>query len=104
MSTRTVTACDLCGREDSPAEYLTDVDVCKRCADLGGAARSEFALSPREQDVLELIATGMTVPAIGRRLYMSPSTVRTYLARLNRKLGAENRAHALVTAAHAGLI
>ena len=61
-------------------------------------------LSEREQEVLELLAEGLGTGAIAGRLYMSESTAKTHIARIYQKLGATNRAQALVTAMRLGLL
>jgi DNA-binding NarL/FixJ family response regulator len=69
-----------------------------------GSAANRLALSPREQEVLTLLGEGLSVPAIARTMYLSQSTAKTYVARLYDKLGASNRAQALMTALRHGLI
>ncbi|HEX9066290.1 MAG TPA: response regulator transcription factor [Streptosporangiaceae bacterium] len=66
--------------------------------------RDRLALSPRETEVLRYLRDGMSIPAIALALYISPSTAKTYVARLYDKLGAANRAQALMTAMRYGLI
>lgn len=61
-------------------------------------------LSARELEVLRLLADGMSVPAVARSLYVSHSTAKTYVARLYDKLGAGNRAQALMAALRLGLL
>ena len=61
-------------------------------------------LSEREQEVLNLLAEGLGTGAIAGRLYMSESTAKTHIARIYQKLGATNRAQALVTAMRLGLL
>lgn len=61
-------------------------------------------LSPRESEVLSLLGSGMSIPAIARTLFVSQSTAKTYVARLYDKLGASNRAQALMTALRCGLL
>jgi DNA-binding NarL/FixJ family response regulator len=68
------------------------------------AAQEQLALSPREKEVLHLLHEGLSVPAIAIQLYISVSTTKTYVARLYEKLGAANRAQALMAALHHGLI
>lgn len=67
-------------------------------------ASDRLRLSQRESEVLWLLRDGMSVPAISRRMFISQSTARTYVARLYDKLGASNRAQALMTAVRQGLI
>lgn len=68
------------------------------------AARAGLALSPREMEVLRLLRAGMSVRAVAAEMFISLSTAKTYVARLYDKLGASNRAQALMTAVHYGLI
>jgi two-component system, NarL family, response regulator DegU len=56
-------------------------------------------VSPREWDVLELVAEGRSNSAIAESLYVSPNTVKTHVASLLRKLGANSRAHLAAIAA-----
>jgi DNA-binding NarL/FixJ family response regulator len=66
--------------------------------------REKLALSPREAEVLQYLRDGLSVPAIALAMYISQSTAKTYVARLYDKLGAANRAQALMTAMRYGLI
>jgi DNA-binding NarL/FixJ family response regulator len=68
------------------------------------AMQDRLALSPRESEVLRLLHDGLSVPAIAVEMFISVSTAKTYVARLYEKLGAANRAQALMTAMHHGLI
>ena len=61
-------------------------------------------LSPREQEVLELLAQGLGVAAIARKMYVSESTAKTHISKIYDKLGAANRAQAIMAAIRAGLI
>lgn len=79
------------------------------CSALAGAMMRRMSaestrLSTREHDVLLLLADGANAAAIGRRLYMSESTVKSHIARIYQKLGAQNRAQALVKAMRIGLL
>jgi DNA-binding NarL/FixJ family response regulator len=65
---------------------------------------TRLALSPREREVLMLLRDGVSIPAIARTLYVSPSTAKTYVSRLYEKLHASNRAQALMSALRLGLI
>jgi DNA-binding NarL/FixJ family response regulator len=68
------------------------------------SAQDRLALSPREGEVLRLLRDGLSIPAIAMAMFISHSTAKTYVARLYDKLGAANRAQALMTAMHYGLI
>lgn len=61
-------------------------------------------LSDRERQVLDLLAQGLGVSAIAARLYLSESTAKSHIGRIYEKLGAGNRAQALVAAMRIGLI
>ena len=61
-------------------------------------------LSDREQEVLMLLADGLGAGQIAGKLYMSESTAKSHIARIYQKLGATNRAQALVTAMRSGLL
>jgi DNA-binding NarL/FixJ family response regulator len=67
---------------------------------------SEMAavLTPREREILELLAEGLTMRQIGRRLAISPRTVETHVAKLYRKLAVRTRVQAIAKAASLGLI
>ena len=68
------------------------------------AATDRLALSPREMDVLRLLRDGLPIPEIAVQMFISYSTAKTYVARLYQKLGATNRAQALMAAVQFGLI
>jgi DNA-binding NarL/FixJ family response regulator len=79
------------------------------CAGLVGAmmrrqSGESTALTEREHDVLLLLAEGLNAAAIGAKLYLSESTTKSHIARIYQKLGAANRAQALVTAMRIGLL
>jgi DNA-binding NarL/FixJ family response regulator len=79
------------------------------CTGLAGAMMRRMSaestrLSTREHEVLLLLADGENAAAIGQQLYMSESTVKSHIARIYQKLGAQNRAQALVTAMRIGLL
>ncbi|MDH2416757.1 response regulator transcription factor [Nocardioides sp. CER19] len=79
------------------------------CAGLAQAmmrrATSESTkLSDREHEVLLLLADGLGAAQIGQQLYLSESTAKSHIAKIYQKLGAANRAQALVTAMRIGLL
>lgn len=61
-------------------------------------------LSPRETDVVQLLADGLSNRQIARRLSLSETTVKGYLGGLFDKLGAEDRTHAVALALRSRLI
>ena len=60
-------------------------------------------LTPRELDVLEVLAQGASNDLIAEKLVITPKTVRNYVSRIYKKLGADSRAQAVVLAREAGL-
>ena len=54
--------------------------------------------------MLQLLADGMGVSQISRQLFISDSTTKTHISKLYDKLGAGNRAQALMTALRLGLL
>ena len=56
------------------------------------------ALSPREREVLKLIAGGSSIPAMAKELFLAPSTVKTHVQRLYEKLGVNDRGAAVAEA------
>lgn len=61
-------------------------------------------LSPRESEVLQLLAQGLGVAAIARQLFVSESTAKTHISKIYEKLGAANRAQAIMLAVQAGVL
>ena len=61
-------------------------------------------LSPREQEVLELVAEGYSNAMIATRLHLSENTVKTYVENLLSRLNARNRAEAVAAASRQNLI
>jgi DNA-binding NarL/FixJ family response regulator len=67
-------------------------------------APDRLALSPREDQTLQYLGAGMSIPEIASTMFVSQSTAKTYVARLYEKLGASNRAQVLMTAMRYGLL
>ena len=61
-------------------------------------------LSPREREIMHLMAEGMTADAIGAKITVSVETVRTHVRNVIRKLQARNRVHAIALALERGEI
>jgi DNA-binding NarL/FixJ family response regulator len=66
--------------------------------------RGQAALSPREREVLRLIAAGATNPEIAETLNVTNETVKTLVGRTLAKLGARRRAEAVSAAHELGLL
>lgn len=61
-------------------------------------------LTPREQEILTLVALGLSNAEIAERLYITPVTAKTHINRTMTKLHAHDRAQLVITAYEAGLI
>ncbi len=68
------------------------------------AGEHGFELTPREHDVIALLAEGLSNKAIGQRLGISPDTVKFHVGRLIDKLDATGRTDAVAHAARRGII
>lgn len=68
------------------------------------AERHAVALTEREQAVLELAVSGLTVAAMGRALHLSSATIKVHLSTLYAKLGVSDRASAVAEAIRRGLV
>jgi DNA-binding CsgD family transcriptional regulator len=66
------------------------------------APRSTQKVTPRELEVLALIAEGYSTREIARMLWITEETVRTHVRRLLNRLGARTRAHAVAIAYREG--
>jgi DNA-binding NarL/FixJ family response regulator len=61
-------------------------------------------ISKREEEVLRLVATGVSIPEAARRLYISTKTVKNHLSSIYQKLDSHDRAQAVLKAVRMGLI
>ncbi|NLA58074.1 MAG: response regulator transcription factor [Firmicutes bacterium] len=61
-------------------------------------------LTPREKEVLALIATGMTNAEIAEQLFISPHTVKNHVTNIYKKLKVEDRTQIALWAIAAGLV
>lgn len=68
------------------------------------ARQEELGITPRELEILELIAAGLSNREIAERLFVSENTVKTHSGRLYDKLSARRRTQAVQHAKDAGLI
>ncbi|GLY17611.1 LuxR family transcriptional regulator [Kineosporia sp. NBRC 101677] len=68
------------------------------------AVRTAPSLTPREQEVMSLVAAGLTNRAIGERLYISEKTASVHVSNVLAKLSASGRAEAVAILSRLGLI
>lgn len=103
-------------RKSAPADQV--LSAVRRAADfplefsasgLAEAMRRQHetpqtTLTGRETEVHKLLVEGASVAQVGRQLFMSPSTVKTHIGKIYEKLGAHNRASAVIAAVRLGLV
>jgi two-component system, NarL family, nitrate/nitrite response regulator NarL len=99
-------------KESTRSELVTAVLDCARgrdvvapglAAGLAGEIRKRAepagpTLSPREREVLAMIAAGSSIPAMAKEMFLAPSTVKTHVQRLYEKLGVSDRGAAVAEA------
>ena len=74
---------------------------------LPGTSRTSFAASPltgREEEILKLIAEGLTNREIGQRLHLAEGTIKNYTSAILQKIGARDRTQAALKAREMGLV
>jgi predicted ATPase/DNA-binding CsgD family transcriptional regulator len=75
-----------------------------RTDESSGEDREHILLSTREDEVLRLVAEGLTNKEIARQLVISENTVKTHVTSLFNKLGVNSRARAVAVAGSEGLL
>jgi DNA-binding NarL/FixJ family response regulator len=104
-------------KDSAPADVVAAIrEVSRGNLIIGARARPALAgslgepqsrtignLSPREHQILDLLARGLSTAVIGQRLGLSPKTVRNQLSTIFAKIGVTTRTAAAVVAREAGL-
>ncbi|WP_122816360.1 response regulator [Nocardioides pantholopis] len=88
----------------SPGVLRQVMDRLARLPTRQAREQSVAGLTERELEILTQVGLGLTNEEIGRALFLSPETARTYVSRLLAKLGARDRAQLVVLAHRAGLV
>jgi DNA-binding NarL/FixJ family response regulator/tetratricopeptide (TPR) repeat protein len=100
-STAAALADELCltGPAGEIAAFAARAGFAPSAAGRGGTVAGRIELTPRERQVLELVAAGLTNRQIGERLFISDKTASVHVSAILRKLGASGRAEAAARAA-----
>ncbi len=69
-----------------------------------GSPADDPVISPREEEVLQLVADGFSLPEVAAQLYISIKTVKNHLASIYSKLDARDRTQAVLRAVRMGII
>lgn len=85
-------------------ETIRQVDIDPESESFEGFNCEPVKLSEREQEIITLIAEGMTNTAIAKKLYLSPHTVNTHRKNIMQKLGVKNTAAVVMYAVKANLV
>ena len=86
------------------ASHTLDRSWFGQRADAANRETGSLPLTPRELEVIELVATGSTDQQIADALFIARRTVTSHLANIRCKLGVNNRTAAVVLVARSGLI
>jgi NarL family two-component system response regulator LiaR len=90
-------------RDVAAGRHVLDDGIAKRVLDRPQVAEAEV-LSPREREVLGLMAEGLANRQIAARLWISEATVKSHVSHILAKLGQSDRTQAIVHAMRRGLV
>jgi DNA-binding NarL/FixJ family response regulator len=90
-------------RAVSTGQTVLGVGLAQRMLAAGETTPILPELTPREREILTLVADGLRTAAIAERLYLSPKTVSNNLTSIFAKLGVTDRAQAMIIGRQHGL-
>ena len=91
-------------KETVIVNVVKEVPIAAEPFAVNEARLRELGITPREREILELIATGLSNREIAERLFVSENTVKTHSSRLFDKLSAKRRTQAVQIGKELGLI
>src|SRR5204863_1330007 len=86
------------------ATMLGEVRNLVRQEEAGAAPGTDPIISKREEEVLQLIADGLSTTEVAAQLYISVKTVKNHLASIYQKLDTRDRTQAVLQAVRMGII
>ncbi|HMH42294.1 MAG TPA: LuxR C-terminal-related transcriptional regulator [Pyrinomonadaceae bacterium] len=91
-------------KETVIVNVVKEVPVAAAPFAVNAARLRELGITPREREILELIATGLSNREIAEKLFVSENTVKTHSSRVFDKLSAKRRTQAVQIGKELGLI
>ena len=88
----------------SPELAISMLSEVKKESGRAGNGTSGSVISAREEEVLQLIADGLSLPEVSAQLFISVKTVKNHLASIYAKLDARDRTQAVLRAVRMGII
>lgn len=88
----------------SPAIASSILAEARRDPSAAPQGHGESLLTPREEEVLKLIADGLATPEVARAMFISTKTVRHHLSSIYEKLDSRDRTQAVLRAVRMGII
>lgn len=86
------------------AKVLDLLAECPACRERAAYRADVPDLSPRQLEVVAMLAEGLTIDQIARRLFITSATARSHAKRVREILGVHSNTHAVAVALRAGLI
>lgn len=86
------------------AAFEAEAELAPQASSAPGPGSLPELLSPRELEVLRLIAQGLSNQEIGKRLFLALDTVKGHNRRIFEKLGVQRRTEAVARARELGLL